>query len=91
MNLLKLNAIYSPPKILLSSPESWLAIQPDKHNIYVLWIEWQIYKSQWKNKTTEAQVALDVFEKALTKLMIHMKKRIRTATPKTMWSLDAYC
>lgn len=87
---IKLNAIYTPPKILLASAESWLPLQPDKHNIYALWIEWQIYKSQWKNKNTEAQVAKKVFEEEITKVLTYLKKRIRTATPKTMWDLSDY-
>jgi hypothetical protein len=41
-----MNAIYSPPEILLASTEAWLPLQPDKHYIYSLGMEWQIYKSQ---------------------------------------------
>ena len=45
---LKMNAIFTPPRIVLASPESWLPLQPDKHSIYSIGMEWQIFKSQGK-------------------------------------------
>lgn len=85
---LKMNAIYTPPTILLASPESWLAIQPDKHYIYALWIEEQIYKSQWK--INEANNAKAIFNQELIKLMTYLKGRVNAAKTKTITWLDTF-
>ena len=85
---LKMNAIYTPPAVLLASPETWLALQKDKHYIYSLWMEEQIYKSQ--GKLNEASNARAIFNRELTKLMTYLKTRVNEAKIKTMDSLDSY-
>lgn len=87
---IKLWAIYAPPRILLSSPASWLSLQANKHSIYSIWMEWQIYKSQWKNKTNEAQAAKKEFDEQLNDVLEFMKKRSRAPKVKTMWDLSEY-
>lgn len=88
---IKIEAIYTPPKILLTSPESYLPLQQDKHTIYSLWMEWLIYKSQWKNKAADAQEAKKNFDEELTRLMTYLKWRSNQPKEKTLWDLSAYC
>jgi len=85
---LKMNAIYSPPKVLIDSPESWFSIQKDKHYIISIGIEEHIYKSQWK--ANEAINSRRRFDMQLTKLWAFLKSRVNTAKSKTMWDLSDY-
>lgn len=87
---IKMEAIYTPPKIAYDSPESYLPLQPDKHDIYNLWMEWFIYKSQGKNKAAEAQEAKKEFDEELTRLIVYLKTRYNQPKSKTMWDLSPY-
>lgn len=87
-NGLKMNAIYTPPAIAFASPETWLPLQPDKHYIYSLGIEWQIYKSQ--GKLNEANSAKQIFEQELIKVMKYMKSRSNAPKKKTITGLDDF-
>ncbi len=84
----KLIAIYTPPEVITTSPETWFAIQPDKHYIYSLWMEWQIYKSQ--GKINEANNAKQVFEQELTKTMKYLKSRVNAPKVKTTSNLKTF-
>ena len=85
---IQMNAIYSPPEITLTSNETWLPLQKDKHYIYSLGMEWQIYKSQ--GKLNEANNAKQIFEQELIKVMKYLKSRSNTPIKKTISWLDNF-
>ena len=85
---LKMNAIYNPPEIEYTDSESFLSLQPNKHYIYSLGMEWQIYKSQWK--INEAQAAESIFSKKLTEYLSFLRSRINWPIQRTKTGLECY-
>lgn len=85
---LKMQVIYSPPAIAYDSEEVWLPLQKDKHYIYALGIQEQIYKSQ--NKDAEAANAKAIFKAELIETLSFMKSRTTQPRKKVITNLDNY-